>query len=70
MEFDHRAMSAFRAIFPKVTAGTEFNLFDTRDVPDLYREVSVLLRDKGYRGVYVVFDEFNKYLESSIQEGK
>ena len=69
MEFDHRAMSAFRAIFPKVTAGTEFNLFDTRDVPDLYREVSVLLRDKGYRGI-CGFDEFNKYLESSIQEGK
>lgn len=56
----------FVSIYPQLTAGSEFNPFLGFDLPELFEKVSIALSDKGYSGIYVVYDEFGKYLESSI----
>ena len=65
-EFDVNAYERFIKMFPALTSGSEFNPFVGFDVTELYEKVVDKLRDKGYSGVYIIYDEFSKYLESSI----
>lgn len=62
--FSKRALDAFKEIYPKVTAGSTFNPLATSDVLSLYRSVSdVLVEDYEFAGIYIVFDEFSKFIE-------
>jgi len=65
-EFDVDAFSQFQRLYPQLTSGSEFNPFLGFDVVELYEKVVDKLPEKGYSGVYIVYDEFSKYLESSI----
>lgn len=56
----------FERIYPELTAGSVFNPFLGFDVVELYENVSIALKSKGYSGIYVVYDEFSKFLESNI----
>jgi hypothetical protein len=56
----------FERIFPILTAGSVFNPFLGFDVVELYESVAKGLRTKGYTGIYVVYDEFSKFLEANI----
>lgn len=60
------AYQKFNEIYPKLTAGSVFNPFVGFNVVDIYDNVNTALKSKGYSGMYVVYDEFGKYLESSI----
>lgn len=64
--FDVEAYSTFERIYPSLTAGSEFNPFAGFDVIELYEKVIDKLPSVGYTGIFVVYDEFSKYLESSI----
>lgn len=64
--FDVGAYEAFEKIYPALTAGSVFNPFLGFDVVELYESVAKSLKDKGYTGIYVVYDEFSKFLESNI----
>lgn len=62
--FSKDALDIFKEIYPKVTAGSTFNPLATSDVLPLYRSVSdVLVEDYGFAGIYIVFDEFSKFIE-------
>lgn len=62
--FSKAALDTFKEIYPKVTAGSTFNPLATSDVLPLYRSVSdVLVEDYGFAGIYIVFDEFSKFIE-------
>jgi len=65
-EYDVNAYEEFAQIYPTLTAGSKFNPFLGFDIVDLYENITVKLKDKGYCGIYVIYDEFSKYLESSI----
>ncbi len=65
-EFDVNAYAKFIKLYPNLTAGSEFNPFVGFDVVELYEKVVDKLCDRGYNGVYIIYDEFSKYLESSI----
>lgn len=65
-EFDVNAYDTFKSLYPKLTSGSEFNPFLGFDVVELYEEVVKQLKPKGYDGVYIIYDEFSKYLEASI----
>jgi hypothetical protein len=65
-EYDVNAYEEFAQIYPTLTSGSTFNPFLGFDIVDLYENITVKLKDKGYCGVYVIYDEFSKYLESSI----
>ena len=65
-EYSVEAYETFIELYPKLTAGSTFNPFLGFDVVELYEKVVDKLSDKGYEGVYIIYDEFSKYLESSI----
>lgn len=58
----------FERIYPTLTAGSVFNPFLGFDVVELYEGVVKSLKTKGYTGVYVIYDEFSKFLEANISE--
>lgn len=64
--FDVEAYSTFEKSYPSLTAGSEFNPFAGFNVIELYEKVIEKLPEVGYTGIIVVYDEFSKYLESSI----
>lgn len=62
--FSKDALNSFVNIYPKITAGSEFNPLAVSEVLPLYKSVSEkLAEDYGYSGIYIVFDEFSKYIE-------
>lgn len=67
-DFDVGAYRQFECVYPELTAGSQFNPFLGFDVVELYESVAKeLRRQKLYDGLYVVYDEFSKYLESNIE---
>jgi len=62
------AYEQFERIYPKLTAGSMFNPFLGFDVVELYESAVKGLRKRGYSGIYVVYDEFSKFLEANISE--
>lgn len=64
--YDISAYEMFESIYPKLTSGGTFNPFLGFDVVDLYESVAKSISTKGYTGIYVVYDEFSKYLEANI----
>ena len=66
-EFQTEAYETFIALYPKLTSGGQFQPFLGFDVVELYAEVAHALRDYGYQGIFVAYDEFSKYLESNIR---
>lgn len=65
-EFNVNAYEKFDKLYPMLTSGSTFNPFVGLDVVELYEKVVDKLKDKGFNGVYIIYDEFSKYLESSI----
>jgi len=65
-EYDVAAYEKFNKLYPDLTSGSAFNPFLGFDVVELYEKVVDKLKDEGYDGVYIIYDEFSKYLESSI----
>jgi hypothetical protein len=66
--YDTSTYEQFERIYPSLTAGSIFNPFLGFDVVELYESVVKQLHHKGYTGIYVVYDEFSKYLEANITE--
>lgn len=62
------AYEKFERIYPSLTAGSVFSPFLGFDVVELYESAVRGLRSKGYTGIYVVYDEFSKFLEANITE--
>lgn len=65
-EYNVEAYEKFIELYPTLTSGSTFNPFLGFDVVELYEKVVEKLKDKGYNGIYIIYDEFSKYLESSI----
>ena len=66
--YDINAYETFEQIYPTLTAGSVFNPFLGFDVVDLYESVAKSLQVKGYSGIYVIYDEFSKFLEANIND--
>lgn len=66
--FDVTAYEKFEQLYPQLTAGSTFNPFLGFDVIDLYENAVKGLQAKGYAGIYVVYDEFSKFLEANITQ--
>ncbi len=65
--YDVTSYRTFEELYPLLTAGSTFNPFLGFDVVELYESVAKGLKSKGYSGIYVVYDEFSKYLEANIK---
>lgn len=67
-QFDNEAYENFVKLYPKLSSGGVFNPFGCVDLVELYEKVSLSLSSKGYNGIFLVYDEFSKYLESNISD--
>lgn len=68
--YDYNALNKFREIYPKLTSGSTFNPVIDDDVLSVYRSVNRRICEKhGYDGIYIIFDEFSKYVEGHSEEG-
>ena len=65
-DYNAAIYSEFEEVYPKLTSGSIFNPFVGFDVVELYESVVKSLKQRGYLGIYVVYDEFSKFLESNI----
>ena len=64
--YDIAAYEQFERVYPTLTAGSIFNPFLGFDVVELYESVAKELRNKGYTGMYVVYDEFSNRIWRNI----
>ena len=67
-EFDTVAYERFEKVYPELTAGSIFNPFLGFDVVELYEAAVKGIKERGFTGIYVVYDEFSKFLEANISE--
>ncbi len=68
--YDSKAFLIFTEIYPLLTSGAKFNPYHLDNIADLYEDVSKRIKTLGYQGIYVVFDEFNKFLEAATKDEK
>lgn len=63
--FSKKDLAIFTNIYPQLTSGSEFNPMVASDPLSLYKGIAEkLVEEFGYSGIYIVFDEFSKYIES------
>ena len=61
---DESALNIFKNIYPALTSGSEFNPLVSSEVLPMYKNIAdKLVEEYGYSGIYIVFDEFSKYIE-------
>ena len=61
---DENALNIFKKIYPTLTSGSEFNPLVGSEVLPMYKNIAdKLVEEYGYSGIYIVFDEFSKYIE-------
>lgn len=63
---DTTAYDLFVESYPELTSGGKFDALDGAEVIDVYEHVLNGLAEHGISGIYVVYDEFSKYLETSL----
>lgn len=65
--FKEEALRDFQKVYPLLTAGTQFAPLIGMEAVMLFQEVNrKLCVQYGYQGIYVVFDEFGKYVEGRL----
>ena len=63
---DTAAYSTFVQAYPELTSGSTFDELEGADVISVYENVLAALQEQGISGIYVVYDEFSKFLEANI----
>ena len=64
--YDTEAYETFVRIYPELTSGSEFAQTKGLDVVKVYEDVAKKIKPYGFSGIYVVYDEFSKFLENSM----
>lgn len=67
-EYNQDYFERFVQLYPKLTSGSEFNPVNGLDVVELYDNVIQKIKPKGYSGIFVIYDEFSKFLEGSVEK--
>ena len=63
-EYSADSFNKFVELYNCIVKGLSFNPFASDDVVKNYSDISYKLADYGYAGVFVVFDEFSKFIEA------
>ncbi len=68
--YDYQVLDQFRRLYPVLTSGSEFNPIVDDEMLSVYQSVNRILCEKySYTGIYMIFDEFSKYVEGHSEEG-
>lgn len=69
-EFDDHALQVFMHLHPILTSGSTFNPWIDDDVLSVFQSVNrIICSQYSYSGIYIIFDEFSKYIEGHSEEG-
>lgn len=61
---EQNKIKLFEEIYPHLTSGSSFHPMVETEAVKLYGEINETIgQTKGYNGIYIVFDEFSKYVE-------
>lgn len=61
---DAETLDVFKDIYPELTSGSVFNPLVASEVLPMYKNIAdKLVEEYDYAGIYIVFDEFSKYIE-------
>ena len=62
--YNVEALTLFKELYPQLTSGSTFNPLVSNNVVEMYRSIANTLQEQcGYSGIYIVFDEFSKFIE-------
>lgn len=67
-DYNQSSYDLFVKIYPQLTSGSEFNPIAGSDVIGVYESVIEEIKKHGYNGIYIVYDEFGKFLEGSVDK--
>ncbi|SHH18948.1 hypothetical protein SAMN02745221_01887 [Thermosyntropha lipolytica DSM 11003] len=66
--FNFEVYEYFTKLYSDITAGAQFNALLNDDFINTYRSFMYKLREEGiFDGIYVVFDEFSKFVEEEVR---
>ena len=66
--YDQACYDLFVKVYPSLTSGSEFNPLVGSDIISIYDSVIAAIKPLGYNGIFVVYDEFGKFLEGSVDK--
>lgn len=69
LNYNSEYLELFKEIYPRLTSGSIFNPLVESEVTRLYSSIAEKLREEyNYRGIYIVFDEFSKFIEGQDKQ--
>lgn len=60
-------LETFQEIYSEITGETAQSSLNSSDVVKLYKAAAKNLNEAGFSGIFVVYDEFGKFLEKGVQ---
>lgn len=63
--YDKKYYEVFKKVYECITRGQKFNPLINSDIIKNYKDIAHLLSLKNINGVFIAFDEFSKFLDSS-----
>ena len=61
--YSERHYDIFKNVYSCILHGQEFNPLVNSDIIKTYKDMTHELSQRGYKGIFIVFDEFSKFLE-------
>lgn len=66
-KYEKKSYEIFKKVYECITHGQTFNPLVNSDIVKNYQEIVHNIQNNGYNGVFIAFDEFSKFLDSSNQ---
>lgn len=64
-QYSKESYDIFCKLYYCIHRGVPFNPFINSDIVKIYTDVTYQLKSYGYSGLFIIFDEFSKFIESS-----
>lgn len=61
--YSHKYYDIFKNVYSCILHGQEFSPLVNADIIKTYKDITYEIGEYGYTGIYIVFDEFSKFLE-------
>lgn len=68
--YEKKAFEIFLDLHPRFSQGAKFFSHQDMKAADVYVSTSVRLKERGFGGIIVLWDEFGRYLERSLEDPK
>ncbi|OPJ55646.1 hypothetical protein [Alkalithermobacter paradoxus] len=61
--YNEEAYKKFEELYKQITSGAEFEPLLSANPISIYKDVNEKIKQYGYKGIFVFYDEFSKYIE-------